>query len=235
MARIKVISFDLDDTLWDNLPVLKRAEQEVFDFLARQYPPFAQQFDIPALRVLKQGIAGRRPELSDQVSELRIISLQYALRQAGFNGDARDLAEQAFSVFLHWRHQVEYMPAVEEVLTDLSERYRLAALTNGNAEVERLSIAAHFSYAQNAERLGLKKPDPLYYQSALDALEVRPEEVIHIGDHPRHDVAAARALGIHTIWIDFGALPWPEDLPPAAVRATAIEQLPALIAALDRD
>lgn len=230
MSSIKVISFDLDDTLWDNLPVLQKAEQAVFDFLARQHPPFAQQFDLPSLQLAKQGVATQHPELTDQISELRIVTLEQALRLSGYSGNARELAEQAFSVFIHWRHQVTYLPQVESVLSTLSQDYRLAALTNGNADIQRLSIARYFDYAQSAEQLGAKKPELEYYQKAIDALAISPSELIHIGDHPEHDVAAARTLGIHTIWIDFGVRTWPEHLPPAKFRATTIEQIPALIA-----
>jgi len=38
---VKAISFDLDDTLYNNVPVMQRAEQAVRDFLAREFPQTA--------------------------------------------------------------------------------------------------------------------------------------------------------------------------------------------------
>ncbi len=36
--KVRAICFDLDNTLWDVWPVIMRAEQKMYDFLAQRYP-----------------------------------------------------------------------------------------------------------------------------------------------------------------------------------------------------
>src|SRR5690606_23803254 len=47
----------------------------------------------------------------------------------------------AFEVFLAARHQVSLFPEVQPTLEVLANRYQLAVLTNGNADVRRLGLA----------------------------------------------------------------------------------------------
>jgi putative hydrolase of the HAD superfamily len=47
-------------------------------------------------------------------------------------------------------------------------------------------------------KLGYQKPDPRMFQTALDALGLKPEEALMVGDNPRRDTGA-EALGITTL------------------------------------
>ena len=38
LSAVRAICFDLDNTLWDVWPVIVRAEQAMYDFLALRYP-----------------------------------------------------------------------------------------------------------------------------------------------------------------------------------------------------
>jgi len=42
---IRTITIDLDDTLWDIMPVIQRAEMLLRDWLARYYPRMTERFD----------------------------------------------------------------------------------------------------------------------------------------------------------------------------------------------
>lgn len=51
-----------------------------------------------------------------------------------------------------------------------------------------------------SESEGLRKPDPKIFERALKKLNVMAEETIFVGDHPIHDVAASRAVGMQGWW-----------------------------------
>ena len=52
--------------------------------------------------------------------------------------------------------------------------------------------------------------------------------MVHVGDHPDYDIAAAQALGIRTVWVNIGRQPWPGATPPDQ----EIHTLPALLDAI---
>lgn len=50
-------------------------------------------------------------------------------------------------------------------------------------------------------RVGLSKPDPIFYLTILEVLRVRPEEVVMLGDTYQNDIEPAIAIGMHTVWV----------------------------------
>jgi putative hydrolase of the HAD superfamily len=52
--------------------------------------------------------------------------------------------------------------------------------------------------------VGVGKPDPKIFRAALDALQVSPLEVVHVGDSMTGDVEGAKAAGIAPILLDRG-------------------------------
>ena len=52
-----------------------------------------------------------------------------------------------------------------------------------------------------SDAVGIRKPRSEIFEAVLAELGVAPEETLHVGDSLRADVAGARALGIHTVWI----------------------------------
>lgn len=232
-ARIKLLTFDLDDTLWDFAPVLTRAEQVTYEWLQRRAPLLTEKFSRSTLHEMRLELARRQPDIAHRVSSLRIIALREALIAAEFaEQEARALADEAFAVFLEARHAVELFDAAEETLAQLSRNYRLGAITNGNVEVARLGLDRYFSIAVNAEKLARAKPHPEPFLAALAQAQCKPGQCIHIGDHVEYDMLAAQRLGIHTIWMNPAGLAWPDT---AAGRPTEeIRHLRELPDAVDR-
>ncbi|WP_338152459.1 HAD family hydrolase [Indiicoccus explosivorum] len=78
-------------------------------------------------------------------------------------------------------------------------------ITNGRtafqlAAIQSLGIEDFFDVILISEREGLRKPDPRIFNKALDAIGAEPKETIFVGDHPMNDIAAAKAVGMRTIW-----------------------------------
>lgn len=225
---IRLITFDLDDTLWDVRPVLHSAELTLREWLARHTPDL-NDFSVEALGAIRRTLLEAQPELRHRISELRRRILCHALEEAGYPRDeACELAEQAFQVFLEARHAVQLFPEVHPTLELLANHYRLGVLTNGNADVRRLGLADYFDFTLCAEELGIGKPDPRPFCEALKRAGVAAEHAVHIGDHPSDDIGGAQRAGMRAIWFNPTGGPWQDDGHPDAIIGNLAE-LPALL------
>lgn len=234
VARFSLITFDLDDTLWDVRPVLEHAEIEVSDWMRVHCPRVLERFDRGSLMRMRMDLLRERPDLRHRISDLRIEAMRRACRDSGMDeADALRTARAAFAIFIAARHAVEPFAAVDETLELLARDYVLGALTNGNADVFRVPLGRHFRFAYSAEQLDSSKPDPLHFESALRHAGVAPGASLHIGDHREQDIGAARRLGIRTIWFDREGKGWSEGEPPDA-RFSDYRELPRIIAELEK-
>ena len=214
--NIKLITFDLDDTLWDTAPVIASAEVVLRDWLLANAPLLG---DVPVehLFAIRERIVLAEPELKHRISALRRRVLTRALEDVGYGQmQAQQLAERGFEVFLQARHKVEIFPEVQPMLELLSQHYALGVITNGNADVSRLGLADYFRFALCAEDLGIGKPDPAPFVEALRRSGVPASEAVHVGDHPRDDIAGAQRAGLRAVWFNPQAKAWPGEQAPDA-------------------
>jgi putative hydrolase of the HAD superfamily len=225
---IRLITFDLDDTLWDVAPVMHSAEAALRDWLAAEAPRLGP-VPIEHLWAIRARLMEADPGLRHRLSELRRRILLHALLDAGYpQGEADGLAELGFQVFLAARHQVQLYPEVHPTLERLAMRYTLGVITNGNADVRRLGLADYFRFALCAEELGIGKPDPHPFRTALKHAGVEAGQAVHIGDHPGDDIAGAKAAGMHAIWFNPNGRTWEGDeAPDREIRS--LGELPALL------
>ena len=125
---IRVITFDLDNTLWDVEPALRRAEQAQRQWLLRHRPGAIDGLDREELEQLRKQVLNSHPELAHQVSALRKRLLQHLQERAGFDRRAALAgAQRAFAVFLGERQRVVLYVGALEVLQHLAGRYQLGA------------------------------------------------------------------------------------------------------------
>lgn len=225
---LQLISFDLDDTLWDLPPVIAAAEAELLAWARHQAPALAR-LPADALQAIRARLVEGQPDLRHRISQLRQRVLFEALRETGHPVDeAQELAAIAFEVFISARHKVQLFPEVESTLQALSQRFRLAVLTNGNADVRRLNLAHHFEVILCAEDLGIGKPDPAPFGEVLRRTGISAERAVHIGDHPLDDIAGAQGAGLRAIWFNPAGKPWAQERrPDAEIRNLA--ELPGLL------
>jgi putative hydrolase of the HAD superfamily len=104
----------------------------------------------------------------------------------------------------------EVLPA----LAALRERgFQLVVLSNANGTLhrafDRLGLTGAFDVIFDSYREGVEKPDPRFFQIALDRAVARAETTIHVGDLYHVDVAGARAAGITPVLLDAAGL-YPE-------------------------
>jgi 2-haloalkanoic acid dehalogenase type II len=230
---IKLVTFDLDNTLWDVDSVVLRAEQLMRGWIAERMPDFDARYPAAAMVELRTQLVAATPGLRHDLSKLREAVLYEAFSRAGHTAQAaRELAAAAFQVFYDARHQVVYFPGALETLERLAGSYRLAALTNGNANVSRLALGRFFAFGFSAADVGASKPAPDMFHAALRAAGVSASESVHVGDHLVDDVQGAADVGMHTIWVNHGDRALPEVGPRPSHTVRALVDIPAGVAAL---
>jgi len=203
MPRVRVITFDLDNTLWDVDSVISGAERRMAQWLDEAVPKVLAVYrDRRAVADIRAELIEERPSIVHDVSALREEFIYRCIRRAGQDErPARRLARDAFNVFLDARHEIEFFDGALEVLQRLSRQYTLGSLTNGNADPKRLQLARYFSFSFSAAMVGVGKPAPAMFEKVLNVTGVPAQEIVHVGDHPIDDIKGASNLGMHTVWL----------------------------------
>jgi HAD superfamily hydrolase (TIGR01509 family) len=223
MITPRVISLDLDDTLWPVAPVIAAAEAALQSWLREHHPRAVLGLTVESMRDLRTRVAERFPLKSHDLTFLRRQALAEMFAAAGYHeGPATD---EAFEIFLSERNRVEFYADVLPALTRLRAKYRLFALSNGNADLERCGIADLFDGHVTASAAGAAKPDARIYAHLLRTAGVLPIEVLHVGDDPLADVVGATQAGLQAVWLNRDARTWPEQFAPPARTITTLAEI----------
>ena len=215
---IRTITLDLDDTLWEILPVIHRAEKRLYEWIGHNYPAITAMFspeDLRALRRQVMDLVGMLlhdlPAKRTQVHDLTFLRQTVLAEAASVAGCKDFVVEEAFAVFDEVRNDVEMFPEARPALIALAERFTLIAVTNGNASLEKIGIDDLFHGHVNAAMAGAAKPSRPIFDAAVDAGGARASQTLHVGDHPLFDVHGARAAGLRTVWVNRNGDEWPDD------------------------
>jgi putative hydrolase of the HAD superfamily len=205
---VKAIAFDLDDTLWPIAPTIDRAERAMTEWIAREYPHVAGQFDINTLRLLRASLVAANPALKNDVLNLRRGTIRAAFEEGG---ESEAAADRAFDFFRGERNRVEFFPDAMPALQRLKSRFRLAVISNGFADVKAIGIHDHFETVVSAHEVGVSKPDPKIYAACVERIGLHPREIIYVGDDPANDVIGPCTAGMQAAWINRHRRAWPQE------------------------
>jgi HAD superfamily hydrolase (TIGR01509 family) len=216
-----VVSFDLDDTLWPIGPVMVAAERTLLAWLDAEHPQVMRGRDVGYLRRLRAAVADEFPERAHDMTFLRHHTMKRLFEPGA---DAHRHADAALEVFLAERNRVTCYDDVFSTLKRLRTKYRLFALSNGNADLDRCGIAGLFDGHVTAIAAGAAKPDARIFAHLVRLAGVEAGEVLHVGDDPQCDVVGAMQAGMQAAWLNRDAKPWPAELgPPPRTISTLAE------------
>lgn len=205
MNHLRALTFDLDDTLWDNRPVIMEAEQSLYDWLGTHYPRISLHYKPVDMLYLRKQLLQQNPELQHDVTTLRKTALRIMAEATGYD---QSLVEPAFATFIEARHRITPYSDVIPALQKLRKAgYCLGSLTNGNADVRRLGLAQLFDFSLTAAATGKAKPHPLMFEEACRRAQVTARELAHVGDEPETDLVGAQNAGVAVIWMNRQGLP----------------------------
>ena len=219
---VRAVAFDLDNTLWDVEPVLVRAEERLLEWLHEHCPRIPEQVSIADMRAARAELARAEPHNAHDVTYLRLTALARHARECGY---AEEIADRAFGVFLAARCEVDILPDVRPGLARLKRAFMLASLSNGNADLGRIGLGDAFQVSLSARQIGAGKPDARCFERLASDLGVTPRDILYVGDDPWLDVAAARAAGCRSAWMNRWAAPWPRELAPADLAVADCNEL----------
>lgn len=135
------------------------------------------------------------------------------------------------------RHLAAY-PDARAMLEALRPHYRLGIVTDAQRayaapELEAAGLGGFFDVVVVSGAYGYRKPDPRLFAHALDALEVRPDQTLHVGNDMYCDVHGAQRAGVQAVFYptEWGAKTHTGVTPDYQIACLA--DLPALVARID--
>ncbi|MGR7813470.1 YjjG family noncanonical pyrimidine nucleotidase [Lacinutrix undariae] len=202
---IKHVFFDLDHTLWDFDKNSELTFQKIFkmhhiditinDFLAAYQPINLKYWKLYRdEKVDKEQLRyGRLKESFDAVNCKVLDTVIF------------EIADDYITYLTTFNHVFENTMAVLEYL---KPKYKLHIITNGFKEaqqkkLERSNISNYFETVTNSEMAGVKKPNPLIFEYALNAANASVEESIMIGDNYEADIIGALDYGIDAVFFNY--------------------------------
>lgn len=228
LSHIQVLSFDLDDTLWDGSAVILNAEQAMLNWMLQHTPDVFETYNKEQLREHKFQFIKRNPHLINKISDARQAYLCELFSQFNYP-DYQQKAQDCFQTFYDARQSVVLFDGVIETLETLKQHYRLIAITNGNADIKLTGLGSYFEFSLNAEDFEKPKPHADIFHAALKQANVSAQECLHIGDHPEHDMLGAHDMGMATCWLKDGKREWNQTFSAHLDIAHVSELLPILL------
>lgn len=213
----RAVLFDLDDTLYDLRAHWRARLSAALAAVLVRYP----ELDHDALL---------RQALSDRIF---IEQLTGFLHRQGIDDEELITTAQA-SYRRDWFEQMAPYEDALATLDALRPHFRLGLITNGPVRTQRPKIA-RFRLEERldllvvSEEVGVEKPDPSIFLLALEALGVRPDEALFVGDSPEHDLRGAAAAGMAAVWMNPRREPLPGDIPPPLAVIERLAELPPLL------
>ena len=201
LGHIAALTFDLDDTLYDNHPVIDRTQQESLAFV-RSYHPALRHFENRDLQQLRDALRNAEPEIYHDVTEWRRRALELGMLNAGLTAQEAAIgANAAMANFAQWRSRIDVPQETHDTLAKLAEKWPLVAITNGNAQPELFVLNDYFKFVLRAGPDGRSKPFSDMYHRAAEKLDVPHNAILHVGDDLTTDVAGAIRSGLQACWI----------------------------------
>lgn len=195
------VFFDLDHTLWDfdknsaltfeKILLKNEISIDLEEFLSIYVPINKQYWRLYSQeKINKEALKlGRLKDTFD--------ALKYSVSEKAINNVASDYLE----VLPSFNH---LMPNALHILEYLKTSYNLHIITNGfheiqNGKLRNSNIDHYFTHVINSEMVGVKKPNPIIFEYALNLSKVHAKQSVMIGDSLEDDIMGAQNAGLCAI------------------------------------
>ncbi|WP_312047403.1 5-amino-6-(5-phospho-D-ribitylamino)uracil phosphatase YigB, partial [Erwinia sp.] len=196
LRPVAAMTFDLDDTLYDNRPVIGRTAKETHAFL-QAYHPALNEFSPLQYQQLRDSLLEKEPDIYHDVSEWRRRAVELAMLNSGLTAsEAEKGSHDVMAHFAYWRSQIEVPAETHSTLAALAAKIPLVAITNGNAEPHLFGLDKYFKFILRAGPHGRAKPYHDMYHLAAEKLDLPLHSILHVGDDLTTDVAGAVRSGM---------------------------------------
>ena len=212
--KIKLITLDLDNTVWPNNKVIVEAEKAMWDFVFTKYPEIYNDYDDKRISEIRVTLVEKNPNLKFDLTTFRKEIIKHILQEVGADeSEATYYSNEAFNEFFKSRNKVQLYKDAKIIIERLFRKTKVASLSNGNADLKLIGIDHVFDFSINSKDVQSNKPSPDHFLKALELTKCEADEVIHIGDCPINDVGGARNCNFNTIWFNSEGGKWTEIFP----------------------
>ena len=225
LTTIKAISFDLDDTLYNNRPVMLAIEKQMVHYFTEKFatllpdkapelvPEPKQVFNRRFWAPYRQQAIATTPELAHDVVRVRYETYRLGLlAQSIPAAEAVKEAQAGLDYFISLRSDFIVPKASHQLLAALSKKYPLVAISNGNVDTKALGIDHYFQhiylagfqtgYGDDKSEYQLRqKPAPDMFTLVCAQLAIPAEQLLHVGDCGFADIHGALNAGCQTAWL----------------------------------
>jgi putative hydrolase of the HAD superfamily len=202
LKPFKAISFDLDDTLYDNHPIIENAELSILAYLNKTFPELAELTRKQWL-LYKDLEIKNFPELKHDVSLARQQTLAHVMTIYGIpKFKAIEYAKQAFAEFIKFRSDFTVPQESIQLLEKLGQYYPVIAITNGNVDEFKIQLDDKFKFILKAGKGFKSKPQGDLFIEAARRLHIEVSDILHVGDHLITDVYGAQNNGAQAVWFN---------------------------------
>lgn len=194
--NIRVLAFDVDDTLWDCQSHFEDVENHLYRLIA----PYCEN---PA-RELFHTESGNMADLGYGCKAFTISIIETALRVAGDHLSAEELSDLLSHSKSLLHLPATPLPEVEETLQRLQAwPYRMVVFTKGELQdqenkLHRSGLAKYFSHLEITSNKTEKE-----FQQLCEHLDILPSHLLMIGNSLKSDIAPALNIGASAIHIPF--------------------------------
>ncbi|EHK5109754.1 TPA: HAD-IA family hydrolase [Vibrio parahaemolyticus] len=221
---LKAIFFDMDETLCGTSQADKAAGQKFAAWIQQTYPQVSdpQAFLQRYLQGVYKKLNAEFPQLVALLPDenaFRCGLIQTILAENGIHIDAEQ-AQQAQHYFDSARMGAfTFFPGIKEMLTDLRKHYKLVVITNGpifsqHPKLKATQMNEWVDHIIVGGEEPEEKPAASIFQKALNLVDVKPEEALHIGDSLAADIAGANNMGILSVWVNATGASNPTEITP---------------------
>ena len=191
-----VIGFDADDTLWDNESIFTMTQEKFREMLSSHGPEVVDQTlsstQIKNLKIFGYGIKGFILSMIETSIELTDGEIQ--------GNEIQQILDFSREMLVA---PIELLPDVQEVIDELSKKYRLLLITKGDlidqeTKIARSGLADYFT---GVEIVSDKNSET--YEKILSRHDITASRFIMIGNSMRSDIVPVVQIGGHAAHIPY--------------------------------
>lgn len=195
--NVKVIAFDADDTLWVNEPYFRQSEEAFCTLLSEYLPRHELERELLKIEIGNLGLYGYGIKgfiLSMVETAMTVTNNMISSKTIG---EIIDLGKQMLN------QPIELLDGVEEVLEALKGKYRLVVATKGDLldQERKLKKSNLNGYFHHVEVMSEK--DDANYLKLIKHLDIRPSELLMIGNSLKSDVLPVLNIGGYAIHVPY--------------------------------
>ncbi|CRH00052.1 haloacid dehalogenase-like hydrolase, putative [Plasmodium relictum] len=213
--NIKLITFDLDHTIWNIEALLNYADNECYKYMRKNYKRLydylLKEYELSITKLVQQLLEKNHDFSKDVVqilTRIRIDALKYLAKQTNY--DEIKFSSEIQELWYKKKNDVHLFisPGTLEYLRELKSRgYILGAITNGDSDVNGIKFLNEiFTFVVRSMDYNCAKPSVEIFNVAENLLKERNikfnvEEWLHVGDDVYTDVMGAKNKNINCAWI----------------------------------